>query len=132
GGLIANLEGRYGFPPPPEVICLELYESLVETWPVLEELYYALHGAKAPNSRHSLLTAIAPSETIDPSILRKLAVREAETPEAMTVRIHDTLLTALMLPQPLQNAFEEGTWPDGEELANILLGCETELEGHWQ
>lgn len=132
GAFIANLKDYYGFSPPSEVICLELYESLVQTWPVLEELYYVLYSEKAPRSKHRLLTSISPSETIDPSVMRKLAMRQSTTPEALAQDIHNTLLTGPMLPQPLQDAFEDGDWPDGELLAQILLGCEKSLENHWQ
>jgi RNA polymerase primary sigma factor len=132
GGIIAHLEDRYGFAPPSEVICLELYESLVQTWPVLEELYFVQYGEKAPTSRHRLLTSLSPSDTIDPSVLRKLALQQSTTPEDMAYDIRNALLTAFMLPQPLQDAFETGNWPDGEELAGILLDCEVDLENHWE
>ncbi len=132
GGFIEELEDRYGFAPPSEVICLELYESLVRTWPVLEELYFALNSEKPPRSRHQLLTSISPADNIEPSILRKLAMRESMSPEAIAEDIHDTLITSVMLPQPLQDAFEDGRWPDGEELAGILLSCEGTLDNHWQ
>ncbi|MDQ3931209.1 MAG: hypothetical protein M3328_18945, partial [Chloroflexota bacterium] len=36
---IAEIEERYGFTPPGEVICLEIYEGLIARWPALEALY---------------------------------------------------------------------------------------------
>jgi RNA polymerase primary sigma factor len=65
-------------------------------------------------------------------VLRKLCVREGTTPEDMVDIIRTTLLTAAMLPEPLQVAFDEGDWPDNEELAEILLSIEDQLEKHWQ
>src|SRR5207248_3468870 len=118
--------------PPPKVICLKLYESLVRIWPVMEEVYFVQYNERPPSSRRTVLSSIAPVETLDPSILRKLAVREATTPEHLVEDIHSNLLTAVMLPEPLQEAFDEGDWPDNEELASILLDCEDQLENHWQ
>ncbi len=132
GGVLAELEYRYGFMPPAEVICLELYEGVVNNWSLLEEVYFAQYNERPPTSRHKLMTAIFPADNIDPAILRKLAVREASTPEKVTDSIRETLLTALMLPEALQSALDEGEWPDDEELAIILLGCEDQLENHWQ
>jgi RNA polymerase primary sigma factor len=37
-----------------------------------------------------------------------------------------------MLPEHLQEAFDEGEWPDNEELADILLGMEDKLQNYWQ
>jgi RNA polymerase primary sigma factor len=132
GHIMTRLEDHYGFVPPPEVVCLELYESLVHTWPMLEEVYFAQYNARPPSSRRKLLASLSPADTIDPSILRKLAVREAATPEQVADDIRDTLITGVMLPEALQQAFDEGEWPDGEELADILLGYESAMENHWQ
>lgn len=131
-GIMSDLEDHYGFTPPAEVICLELYELLVRNWGVLEEIYFSQYAQKPPASRHKTMASIPPIENVDPSILRKLAVREATTPEQLVDEIHDMLLTAPMLPEALQRAFDEGDWPDGEELALILLDCEDMLENHWQ
>src|SRR5215212_1203310 len=92
-----RLEERYGFTPPPEVICLELYESLVQIWPVLEEVYFAQYGEKAPPSRRKVLSSVSPAETLDPSILRKIAMHQATTPEHLIEDLHSTMLTSLML-----------------------------------
>ena len=132
GNFLSSLEDRYGFSPPPEVVCLELYEALVHTWPVLEEIYFAQYSAKPPTSRHKLLASITPIDNLDPSVTRKLAVREGTTPEKLVDDVRTTLLTALMLPAELQEAFEDGDWPDNEELAGLLLDIEDRLEGHWQ
>ncbi|MFL5734955.1 MAG: sigma-70 family RNA polymerase sigma factor, partial [Chloroflexia bacterium] len=132
GHVMERLEDRYGFTPPPEVICLELYESLVRIWPVLQEVYFAQYGEKPPLNRRKVLASIAPPETLDPSVLRKIALREATTPEEIVDDIHNILLTSLMLPEALQAAYDEGEWPDGEELALILLDCEDDLEKHWR
>ena len=126
------LERQYGFQPPPEVICLELYESLVHNWRLLQEVYIAQYEEQPPASRSKLLAALSPADNIDPAILRRLAVRECTTPEKLAETIHDLLLIACMLPTALQEAFDRGEWPDGEELADILLGHADELETHWQ
>lgn len=130
--IMADLGDQYGFTPPAEVICLELYELLVSNWPVLEEIYFAQYGARPPASRRKLLTAIPPLDAVDPSVLRKLAMREAQTPDSLVAELRDVLLTTPMLPEPLQSAFDEGEWPDGEELADILLQIGDSLENHWQ
>jgi RNA polymerase primary sigma factor len=130
--VLANLEEHYGFAPPPEVICLELYEALVRNWPLLEEVYFAQYNERPPTSRHTLLASIAPADNVDQSLLRKLAVRQASTPEKVATEIHESVLTSFMLPDPLQQAYDESDWPDGEELATILLACEDHLEKHWQ
>lgn len=132
GNTMERLEDRYGFAPPAEVVCLELYESLVRTWDVLEEVYFVQHNERPPSQRRTLLSSLSPADTLDPSILRKLAIREATTPEHLVDDIHSTILTAVMLPETLQSAFDEGDWPDNEELAAILLDCEDELDNHWQ
>jgi RNA polymerase primary sigma factor len=132
GNVIGGLEERYGFVPPAEVICLEIYESLVASWPTFEEIYFAQYNEKPPASRRKLLASMPQVETIDQSVMRKLALREATTPEKLTDEIRETLLTTMMLPEPLQRRFDEGEWPDGEELADILLGIEEGLENHWQ
>jgi RNA polymerase primary sigma factor len=129
--VVGRLVQRYGFTPPSEVICLELYELLVRTWPVLEEIYFAQYGQKPPPARRRLLASISPVDTLDPSVLRKIAIRQATTPEDLVDDVHTTLLTSQMLPEALQSAYDEGEWPDGEELAVILLECEDELENHW-
>jgi RNA polymerase primary sigma factor len=130
--VVGRLVQRYGFTPPSEVICLELYELLVRTWPVLEEIYFAQYAQKPPPARRRLLASISPVDTLDPSVLRKIAIRQATTPEELVGDVHTTLLTSQMLPEALQSAYDEGEWPDGEELAIILLECEDELENHWQ
>ena len=132
GNIIAGLEDQYGYAPPSEVVCLELYESLVSTWPLLEEIYFAQHGQKPPSSRLEMLSSISPVDGLDGAIVRKLAVREAITPEKVIDQVRETLLTAAMLPQPLRSAFDHSEWPDGEQLAGILLNYEGNLENHWQ
>src|SRR3954452_3713701 len=67
GAIIGNLEDQYGFTPPSEVVCLEMYENLVSNWPLLEEIYFAQYSEKPPTSRHKLLSAIAPGDNVDPS-----------------------------------------------------------------
>ena len=130
--VIADLEDHYGFTPPPEVICLEVYELLVRNWPVLEEIYFAQYGQRPPASRRKMLSSIGPLDGMDPAVLRKLAVREATTPEQLLDEIHDTLLTAPMLPESLQDSYDESDWPDGEDLAVILLDYGDDLEKRWQ
>jgi RNA polymerase primary sigma factor len=132
GHVMDRLEERYGFTPPPEVICLELYESLVRIWPVLEEVYFAQYAEKPPTARRKVLSSVSPTETLDPSVLRTIAMRQATSPEHLTEDLHNTLLTSLMLPEPLQAAFDEGEWPDGAMLADILLDCEDQLQHHWR
>jgi len=132
GHVMDRLEERYGFTPPPEVICLELYESLVRIWPVLEKVYFAQFAEKAPLARRKVLSSVSPVDTLDPSVLRKIAVRQATSPERLVEDLHSTMLTSLMLPEQLQAAFDEGEWPDGEVLADILLDCEDQLQNHWR
>src|SRR5829696_6649633 len=48
GGAIDRLERKYGFVPPSEVVCLELYEALVSNWPVLEEVYFVHYSDRPP------------------------------------------------------------------------------------
>jgi RNA polymerase primary sigma factor len=123
---------RYGFTPPSEVICLEVYESLVDNWLILEDVYAAQYAERPSCSRRKLLSSISHTDVLDPVVLRKMAVREGSTPEEIVDTIRTTLLTAAMLPEPLQAAFDEGDWPDNEELAEILLKVEDQLETHWQ
>ena len=54
------------------------------------------------------------------------------SPERLSDVLRYTLLTAAMLPEHLQEAFDEGEWPDNEELAGILLGMEDKLQNYWQ
>ncbi len=131
GNKLDELEEYYGFAPPAEIICLELYESLVQKWPLLEEIYQAHYNEQTPASRRKLLASIPQADSLDPALLRRLAVREGVTPEKLIEDIRATLLTAFMLPEPLQRAFDAGRWPDGGELAQILLGCDTNLDRHW-
>jgi len=131
-GFLQDVVYRYGFTPPSEVICLEVYEALVDNWEILESVYTAQYAEPPSCSRRKLLSSISHAENIDPIVLRKLCVREGTTPEDMTDIIRTTLLTAAMLPEPLQVAFDEGDWPDNEELAEILLSIEDQLEHHWQ
>ncbi|MEO8285491.1 MAG: RNA polymerase sigma factor RpoD [Chloroflexota bacterium] len=130
-GFMGDLVYRYGFTPPSEVICLEVYEALVDNWHVLQEIYAAQCADRPQCSRRTLLSAIWPVENIDPTVLRKLSVREATTPDDLVDTVRTTLLTAAMLPEPLQAAFDEGEWPDNEDLAEILLSIEDKLEHHW-
>jgi RNA polymerase primary sigma factor len=132
GHSLARLEDHYGFNPPSEIVCLELYESLVRNWSLLEEFYIAQYNQRPPTSRRRLLSSIAPNGPIDPSALRKLSVMEGVTPEKLIENVRDTILTALMLPEALQRAFDQDEWPDGEQLAYILLDVGDDLERHWQ
>jgi RNA polymerase primary sigma factor len=128
---VRDLEYNYGFTPPAELICLEVYESLVDNWHLLEEVYVAQYAERPPRSRRKLLSSLSPADSIEQSVLRKLAVREGGTPERIADEVRLTLLTAAMLPELLQEAFDEGEWPDNEVLAAILLGEEDKLENHW-
>ena len=132
GNFVNELEDQYGFTPPPEVICLEVYEALVSHWRILEEVYKAQYTEGLPTSRRTLIHSLSPVETIDPNLLRKLAIIEGCSPERAAELVHDTLLTAVMLPEPLQTAFDTGNWPDNEGLADILLDIEVTLHRHWQ
>jgi len=123
---------RYGFTPPAEVICLEVYEALVDNWDILRTVYCSQYPEEPQCSRRKLLSSISHTDNIDPTVIRKLCVREGGTPEDMLDNIRITLLTAAMLPEPLQEAFDEGDWPDNEALAEILLSIEAQLENHWQ
>jgi RNA polymerase primary sigma factor len=131
GNKLDGLEEHYGFMPPAEIICLELYESLVQRWPLLEEIYEAHYNERPPTSRRRLLASIPQVDSLDPALLRRLAIRESMTPERLIEELRATLLTAFMLPEPLQRAFDGGRWPDGGELAQILLGCDANLDNHW-
>jgi len=126
------LSRSYGFVPPAEVVCLELYDALVHYWPALEEIYTAQYVDKPPKSRRKLMAAISPADNIDPSVLRGLALREMLQPEKLAEELRATLLAAQMLPDELQDAFDQGEWPDGEQLAYLLLKIEDRLEPHWQ
>ena len=128
---VRDLEYNYGFTPPAELVCLEVYESLVNNWRLLEEVYVSHYAERPPRSRRKLLSSLSPADNIDQSVLRKLAVREGGTPERIADEVRITLLTASMLPELLQEAFDEGEWPDNEVLADILLGEEDKLESHW-
>ncbi|MBF6613064.1 MAG: RNA polymerase sigma factor RpoD [Chloroflexi bacterium] len=75
---------------------------------------------------------MSPADTIEQAVLRKLAVRQSTVPERIADNVRSTLLTAFMLPEPLQLAIDRGAWPDGEELAFILLSYEGNLDNHWQ
>ncbi len=130
--VLEGLEDHYGFLPPAEIVCLEIYESLVRSWPVLEAVYTAQRSEQPPHSRRALLSSMSPADTIEQSLLRKLAVRESTLPERIADNVRSTLLTAFMLPEPLQAAIDQGAWPDGEELALILLDYEGNLDNHWQ
>jgi RNA polymerase primary sigma factor len=129
---LRDLEDQYGFTPPPEIICLEVYESLVNHWRILEEVYKSHYAEDKCCSRRALLFSLSPADTIDPNLLRKLGIIEGCSPERAAELVHDTLLTALMLPEPLQEAFDAGEWPDNEELAGILLELDDQLQNHWQ
>ncbi len=131
-GFLQDVVYRYGFTPPSEVICLEVYEALVDNWQILHEVYCSQYPESSPCSRRKLLSSISHTDNLDPTLLRKLCVREGGTVEDMVDTIRTTLLTAAMLPEPLQVAFDEGEWPDNEDLAEILLGIENQLEHHWQ
>src|SRR5207253_753074 len=69
GNVMERLEDRYGFTPPAEVVCLELYESLVRLWPVLEEMYFVQYAERPPSQRRKLLSSLSPADTLDPSVL---------------------------------------------------------------
>jgi RNA polymerase primary sigma factor len=126
------LELQYGFTPPSEVICLELYELLVHNWHLLQEVYAVQYNQQPPTSRRKLLASLSPADNIDPSVLRKMAVREGTTPERLAETIRDTLIIAGMLPTVLQEAFDTGHWPDGEELADLLLPYADQLDTYWE
>jgi RNA polymerase primary sigma factor len=113
------------------LVCLEVYETLVDNWHLLEEVYVAQYSERPPRSRRKLLSSLSPADNIDPSVLRKLSVRQGGTPENIAAEIRSTLLTASMLPEVLQESFDEGEWPDNEVLAAILLGVGDRLENHW-
>ena len=85
-----------------------------------------------PKSRRALLTSLWPTTEVDPNLARKLAVMAGCSPERLADVLRYTLLTAAMLPEHLQEAFDEGEWPDNEELAGILLGMEDKLQNYWQ
>jgi RNA polymerase primary sigma factor len=122
---------HYGYTPPAEIVCLELYEALVHYWGSIEELYKAQYGSDPPRSRRKLISAVSPADNVDPLLLRKLAVREVMQPERLAVELRATLLTAQLLPDELQEAYDVGEWPDEERLASILLHLDQDLEKHW-
>src|SRR5215210_1456173 len=47
---LEELEEYYGFMPPAEIVCLELYEALVQKWSLLEEIYQAHYNEQPPTS----------------------------------------------------------------------------------
>src|SRR5580765_4351668 len=53
---------RYGFTPPSEVICLEVYEALVDNWEILQEVYTAQYSERPSCSRRKLLSSISHAE----------------------------------------------------------------------
>ncbi|MEO5952005.1 MAG: sigma-70 family RNA polymerase sigma factor, partial [Chloroflexia bacterium] len=131
-GFLGDLEDRYGFTPPSEVICLEVYESLYNHWRILEEVYKAQYPDESVISRRKVLMSLSPADTVETNLLRKLAIIEGCSPERAAELVHCTLLTGLMLPEQLQLAFDEGEWPDDEALAAILLSLEDrDLHRHW-
>ncbi len=133
GRKLAALEDQYGFKPPAEIVCLEIYEALVAAWPTLVEVYKGHRGEKhAPESRLALLQAITPVEALDLTALRKVGMREGKTAERLRDELRDILLTTAMLPELLPAAFDMGEWPDGEELALILLTSADTLDTRWQ
>jgi RNA polymerase primary sigma factor len=132
GSFLKDLTEHYGYMPPPEIICLEVYDSLYNRWRMLEELYTSRHMQSPPRSRRALLTSLWPTTEVDPNLARKLAVMAGCSPERLADVLRYTLLTAAMLPEHLQEAFDEGEWPDNEELAGILLGMEDKLQNYWQ
>ncbi|MDQ6693159.1 MAG: RNA polymerase sigma factor RpoD [Chloroflexota bacterium] len=132
GNKMDALTDYYGFAPPSEIVCLEVYEALVRSWSLLEELYSATHQEHPPEMRREMLLSMPSVDNVDPAIMRKLALRESTTPEKLAVDIRTIVLTAFMLPESLQEAFNTGEWPDNERLAGILLGSEAELDKHWQ
>ncbi len=133
GHKLVELEHRYGFTPPAEVICLEVYESLVGNWNMLEEIYKSqLEVKQSPESRRTMLQALTPVESIDIDVLRKVGTREGKAPERLQDELRGILLTASMLPELLQEAFDMDGWPDDENLAIILLNSADALENHWK
>ena len=48
---VRDLEYTYGFTPPAELVCLEVYESLVNNWRLLEEVYVSHYSERPPSSR---------------------------------------------------------------------------------
>ena len=96
---LALFSRSYGYVPPSEVICLELYDALVHYWPSLEEIYVAQYVEKAPKSRRKLMAAISPADNLDPALLRGLAVREMLQPEKLAEELRATLLAAQLLPE---------------------------------
>jgi RNA polymerase primary sigma factor len=122
---------HYGYTPPAEIICLELYEALVHYWPCFEEIYKAQYGSDPPQSKRKVIASVSPADNVDPNLIRKLAVKEVTHPDRLAVELRATLLTAQMLPNELQEAYEQGDWPDEERLATILLHLEDDLEKHW-
>ncbi|MEP6774258.1 MAG: RNA polymerase sigma factor RpoD, partial [Chloroflexota bacterium] len=132
GGFLNDLQDHYGFMPPSEIICLEVYESLVNRWRMLEEVFTHQHAQTPPQSRRTLLASLSPAPEIDTNLARKLSIMAGCNPERFSDVLRHTLLTAAMLPELLQEAFDEGTWPDNEELAGILLCLEESLQNYWQ
>src|SRR5215208_1279227 len=76
GKRMNEMRRNYGFVPPAEVVCLELYEALVHYWPGMVEIYKAQYGERPPLSRHKLMSAISPADNIDPAVIRSIAMRE--------------------------------------------------------
>ena len=132
GRKLKEITSHYGFTPPAEIVCLELYEALVHYWPCYEELYKVQYGSEPPPSRRKLAASVSPAENIEPTLLRKLAAREAMHPDRLANELRLTLLAAQLLPDDLQEAFDCGEWPDEERLAAILLHLEEDLEGRWE
>ncbi|HEY0070957.1 MAG TPA: RNA polymerase sigma factor RpoD [Chloroflexia bacterium] len=129
---VVEIEERYGFTPPGEVICLEIYEGLIARWPALEAIYKGHYDTRQlPESRREVLQAITPVESIDINLLRKVGMRDGKAPEKLIDEVRNILLTTAMLPELLQETFDMGDWPDGEELALILLDCADTLDRHW-
>jgi RNA polymerase primary sigma factor len=128
---LKDIANHYGFAPPAEIVCLELYEALVHYWPCLEDIYKSQYGSDPPPSRRKLITAISPGDNIDPVLLRRLSVRESVPAERLAFELRAALLTAPMLPTTLQEAYDTGDWPDEERLAGILLHLDQDLEKHW-
>ncbi|HST05026.1 MAG TPA: sigma-70 factor domain-containing protein, partial [Chloroflexia bacterium] len=132
GNFLSELQDHYGYMPPPEIICLEVYESLYNRWRMLEEIYTSQHGQRPPQSRRALLASLSPAAEVEPDLVRKLAIMAGCNPERLQDVLRHTLLTAAMLPELLQEAFDEGDWPDNEELAGIVLCMEEHLQNYWK
>ncbi len=132
--LMADLgrqEGCLSAALPAALICRAVYGRLHGAWPLAEEVYCAQHGGSLPVTRHALLTAIIPTASLDPAMLKSVAAQTGQPTPALEDALRHTLLLFELLPPALRARIDAWEWPPAADLDALAGDMNRTLRYYW-